>query len=275
MRVQFFWFRENVCWKIVDMTATWQEWNQTRTASHSLPPQVLVELCTKTLTALWSIKCMALLRKHVHATGLSTAQENDTIVNLHKVQSLEFDVLMQHCTLRSLDVTIWHLRPDRGLYIGLGFTSCRCMLTQNWFIVIDWHLCFNFLGKLWFHSWFEAAYWFWEWLCSCINLNAWVNCWACRFECSFGSKALSRISFRTDSKTLNGRDAPSLEYTSAIFKLWVWYPRLRRSSKEHPRFAAKLRHVMSLSMNEKSPWPACHCCPLARGLSSSYRLLLN
>ena len=77
----------------------------TQAASHHLPPQVLVELCTKTLTALWCVKCMALLRKHVHATGLPTTQENHTVVNLHEMQSLELDVLMQNCSLRSLNVT--------------------------------------------------------------------------------------------------------------------------------------------------------------------------
>jgi hypothetical protein len=67
---------------------------------------VSVTLCTETLTALWGVKGMTRLRYHVTTVGLSTTQENNTVVNFHQVQSLQFAVLVQHRAFWSSDVTV-------------------------------------------------------------------------------------------------------------------------------------------------------------------------
>jgi hypothetical protein len=56
--------------------------------------QMSIKLCMKTLTALRCVKGMARLRYLIHAPGLSTTQENYTVLCLHYVQSFPFAVLV-------------------------------------------------------------------------------------------------------------------------------------------------------------------------------------
>ena len=101
-----------------------------------------IKLCMKTLTALRCVKGMAHLRYLIHTPGLTTTQEDYTVLCLHNVQSFPLTVLVQHCAFRCCDVTERHLRPDRRLHTGVCSTACRGMLTHGKLFNIT-HFCFD------------------------------------------------------------------------------------------------------------------------------------